>query len=654
MHFSALDWTILVAVYVAMVAGVLLLKPFMRSVVDFLAAGRTAGRYLLSVSQGVAALGAITVVGYLEQNFVAGFSLTWWGFSQAIVILILTVSGFVIYRFRQTRSLTLPEFFERRYSRRFRVFTGMLAFVAGLINFGIFPAVGARFFIHYIGLPDSLSIAGLTIGTFPLLMFGLLGTAIFFVFTGGQVAVIITDFVQGVFVNLVFIVVTVFLLVQVDWIHIFEALAMAPENASLINPYKTSQVSDFNFWYFLIGTIGVVYVVMSWQGTQAYNASARSAHEAKMGQVLTNWRENPWKLFVLIVPVIAYTVLHHPDFAAQAGAVNDLLARTDSETIRNQLRGPAVLVTMLPAGLLGAFAAVMLTAFVSTHDTYLHSWGSIFIQDVVMPIRKKPFTPEQHMRALRWSIVGVAVFIFLFSLLFQQSQYIWLFFAITGAIFAGGSGAVLIGGLYWKRGTTAAAWSAMLTGSSIAVGGIIIHQLVDDFPVNGQEFWGIAMAASTLAYVAVSLVGPKRAFDLDRLLHRGSHALEGEMEIVGATPSRGFRALGIGREFTRGDRVLYLATYAWVGAWTLVFIVGTVINVARDVDDAVWAGFWQGYVYLMVVVSSIVVLWFAIGGFIDIRAMLGRLAVMQRDDSDDGWVRDPQEAAEKLQRETER
>ncbi|MGB5527107.1 MAG: sodium:solute symporter [Gemmatimonadota bacterium] len=640
MHFSALDWTILVAVYVAMVVGVLLLKPFMRSVADFLAAGRTAGRYLLSVSQGVAALGAITVVGYLEQNFVAGFALTWWGFSQAIVILILTVSGFVIYRFRQTRSLTLPEFFERRYSRRFRVFTGMLAFVAGLINFGIFPAVGARFFIHYIGLPDSLSLAGLTIGTFPLLMLGLLGTAIFFVFTGGQVVVIITDFVQGVFVNLVFIVVTVFLLVQVDWIHIFEALAMAPENASLINPYQTSQVSDFNFWYFLIGTIGVVYVVMSWQGTQAYNASAQSAHEAKMGQVLTNWRENPWKLFVLIVPVIAYTVLHHPDFAAQAGTVNDLLARTGSETIRNQLRGPAVLVTMLPAGLLGAFAAVMLTAFVSTHDTYLHSWGSIFIQDVVMPIRNKPFTPEQHMRALRWSIVGVAVFIFLFSLLFQQSQYIWLFFAITGAIFAGGSGAVLIGGLYWKRGTTAAAWSAMLTGSSIAVGGIIIHQLVDDFPVNGQEFWGIAMAASTLVYIAVSLLGPKQAFDLDRLLHRGSHALEGEMEIVDAMPSRGFRALGIGREFTRGDRLLYLATYAWVGAWTLVFIVGTVINLSRDVDDAVWAGFWQGYVYLMVVVSSVVVLWFAIGGFIDIRAMLGRLAVMRRDDSDDGWVRD--------------
>jgi hypothetical protein len=42
---------------------------------------------------------------------------------------------------------------------------------------------------------------------------------------------------------------------------------------------------------------------------------------------------------------------------------------------------------------------------------------------------------------------------------------------------------------------------------------------------------------------------------------------------------------------------------------------------------------------LMVVVSAIVVVWFAVGGFRDIRSMLGRLAVMRRDVEDDGWVR---------------
>ena len=267
------------------------------------------------------------------------------------------------------------------------------------------------------------------------------------------------------------------LIYKVDWTQMLEALNMAPENASLINPFKTGHVDDFNLVYFVIGIFGVLYGAMSWQGTQGYNVSARSAHEAKMGSVLTNWRGFPQNLFILIVPIMAYTVMRHPDFADLSGWVNSVLRGIESEPLQNQVRTPLILTKMLPSGLLGAFAAVMLAAFVSTHDTYLHSWGSIFIQDVVMPFRKRPLSERAHLLWLRGSILGVAIFIFLFSLLFQQSEYIFLFFAITGAIFAGGSGAVIIGGLYWKRGTAAAAWTAMLTGSGIAVGGILIHQM---------------------------------------------------------------------------------------------------------------------------------------------------------------------------------
>ena len=48
--------------------------------------------------------------------------------------LIMALSGWVIYRFRQTRCLTLAEFFERRYGRGFRVFAGLISFLAGLIK----------------------------------------------------------------------------------------------------------------------------------------------------------------------------------------------------------------------------------------------------------------------------------------------------------------------------------------------------------------------------------------------------------------------------------------------------------------------------------------------------------------------------------------
>ena len=130
-------WVIVAVVYVGLVAGVQFSRRYMRSVADFLAAGRTAGRYLLSVSQGMAAVGAITIVANLEMNFRAGFAMSWWGLSMGLVVMIMAVTGWVVYRFRATRCLTMAEFFERRYSRRFRIFAGLLAFTAGLINFGI-------------------------------------------------------------------------------------------------------------------------------------------------------------------------------------------------------------------------------------------------------------------------------------------------------------------------------------------------------------------------------------------------------------------------------------------------------------------------------------------------------------------------------------
>ncbi len=296
MNLALVDWLIVFAIFAVMLGGVFLSRNHMKSVADFLAAGRTAGRYMISVSSGMAALGAITIVGLLEMNYVAGFSMSWGGMTMGIVVLLVTVSGWVIYRFRETRALTLAQFFERRYSRGFRIFAGMLGFLAGIINLGIFPAVVARFFIHFCGLPTEFDVLGLTVPTFPLTIAVLLAIALFFVFSGGQVAVIVTDFIQGLFVNVVFVMVVLYLLSKVGWTQIFEALGEAPENASLTNPFKTRHVKDFNFWYFLIGVVGMFYGALSWQGTQAYNASARSAHEAKMGSVLGNWRGYPQNL----------------------------------------------------------------------------------------------------------------------------------------------------------------------------------------------------------------------------------------------------------------------------------------------------------------------------------------------------------------------
>jgi SSS family solute:Na+ symporter len=637
-NLTWIDWAVVVIAFSLMLYGVMLGKKFMHNVADFLAAGRSAGRYLISVAMGMSMLGAITIVGEFQIFYKSGFCMKFWELSMSLAILIVTVSGWVIYRFRQTRSLTLAQFFEARYSRNFRVFAGLVAYLSGLINFGIFPSVGANFFIYYCDFPLTFSLLGIEFSTYAVSMIILLLISLYFVFAGGQVAVIIADFIQGVFTNAVFVIILIYLVFVFDWNHISHGLSFAPENASLINPFKTSQVEDFNFWYFIIGLIGIIYCTMSWQGSQAYNTSARSAHEAKMAQVLSNWRNFPRNIFLMFVPVIAFMIMNHVDFAPLAQNVNAVLSGVDSNELKSQLTVPLVLLQILPVGLIGAFAAVMLAAFIGTHDTYLHSWGTIFIQDVIMPFRKKPFKKEQHLNILRYSIVGVAVFIFFFSLIFKQSQHIYLFFAITGAIFTGGSGAVIIGGLYWKRGTTAAAWSAMLTGSTIAVGGIIIHQIYEGFFINGQWFWGIAMVASTIVYIAVSLLGKQKVYNLDKLLHRGEYEIKDEMQVIDTVPSRGWKMLGMGKEFTKGDKFIYILSYTWIFIWTGVFIIGTIYNLAHPVTDSIWMTYWKYYVYIYIIASAAVVVWFSIGGFIDLKMMFKRLSTMERDDQDDGFL----------------
>ena len=673
---ALLDWLIFGAMYALIVGAVIGTKNHMKSVADFLAAGRGAGRYLLSISAGIAGLGAITVVANLEAGYEAGFAFEWWGISMGLVLTVLAVTGWVNYRFRRTRALTLAEFFERRYSRRFRIFAGLVAFGAGLINFGIFPAVGARFFMHYMAIPDAFEIAGVSVATFPCVMFFLLATAVYFVLAGGQVAVLITDFIQGAYANVTFLVLSVYLLIKVKWSRIVEVMLEVEPGHSKINPFDTGYVEDFNLTYFVIGMIGVVYSAMSWQGTQAYNASAKSAHEAKMGVVIGLWRGKSMAVFMTLVPIIIYTVLHHPEWAGFAGGVTEQLATIDNEAVRNQMRAPVALSELLPVGLFGLFATLMLAAFVSTHNTYLHSWASIFIQDVVLPFRKTPLSARAHLLWLRSAIVGVAVFIFLFSLLYKQSQAILLFFALTGAIFAGWSGAVIIGGLYTRWGNLGGAWAAGISGVTLTLGGFFLEQVkraydetgrafwglldgfgteraeawaqwaVDDLP-NGQVLWGYAMWICSGAYVVGSLLywlKTRETVDLDRLLHRGDHEVESDREVGDGRNRNWWKWFGVTEEYNRRDRVLLLLTYGWTALWIVVFIIGTVFFVTRSTGgdwspyNVWWARYWEIYMWILIAVSAVVAVWLIGGGVRDVRRLLHTLSTQERDAEDDGWT----------------
>jgi solute:Na+ symporter, SSS family len=668
-----IDW-VLVGLFLAMVVGaVALTQRCVKGVADFLAANRSAGRYLLCVADGMAGFGAITMVALFEMYYNAGFTGNWWGQMMAPVSLLIALSGWVVYRYRETRALTLAQFFEARYSRRVRIFSGFLAWISGVVNFGIFPAVGARFLTTFCHMPETVW----GISTYMLVMFGMVAAALGMVVVGGQVSVMVADFIQGVFTNLVMVLLLGYFVFLLDWDSVVAVLKQAPEGASKLHPFQAQSVEGFNFFYFLIGSIGAVYGFRAWQGNQGYYCAARNPHEAKMAGILGEWRGLVLGMVVLFVPVSCYVIMNHPEHTGVAVAVQERLTGLDGEAVRNQMRVPLVLAEVLPVGLMGLFAALIISSFVGNCNTYLHSWGSIFVQDVLMPIYGKPFAPRTHMWLLRGSIACVAVFILLFSLLFRQTEFIFFFLSITGAIYIGGAGSLIIGGLYWSRGSNWGAWGALLCGGLCACFGIVLQQVWPDhlhpallaafpgilegleqalavvrnavpgidwkvtpekFPISSQWMFFFTMAFSIGAYIGFSLLegtltGRKPA-NLDRLLHRGKYS-----DGVEAKRAAGWRSILPTGEFTGGDKVIYWGKFAWSTTWLVVFVVGTIVNFVMEVSEDSWAAYWRFYLLLIGVAGTATTVWFLIGGIRDMRALIKDLKSGLSNSEDDGFVK---------------
>lgn len=681
------DW--LVMIVPILVVGWIGLKTrkYTRSVADFMAASRVAGRYLVATAQGEASYGATNVVAQFELFFVAGFTYGWWLQFNNIVWLFILLSGFIIYRYRESRVMTLAQFFELRYSKRFRVFTGILAFLSGILSYGIYPAVGARFFIAFCGLPDHFALFGHSIPTLLPLMVILIAPGILLTTMGGQLTLMVVDCLEGIISLVFYLCIAATLIYLYHWSDISSALTAVPEHQSLVNPFDSGRNADFGFWYVMIAIFVNAY---GWQSSQighGFRSAAINAHEQKMGAILGPWRNEVRTLMLTVLCICAITFMHS---AHGQQILNQALAGVKGTALESQLKTPAALGHMLPPVIRGMFASIMLFALISTDCTMMHSWGTIFVQDIVVPLRKKPLATRAHVNLLRWAVVGVALFALAFSFCFNQTTYINMFLAIVGAVFFG-AGACIIGGFYTRRGTTAAAWGAMISAAAVSlIGGTLtqtwkpwlypwlrdyapgvldktdralvaisnvipnLHWSIrpEAFFLNGQWISCFAAMAAITAYVVLTMLTYRQDFDLDKLLHRGKYAVgdpdkgkaAGEYEAASTTsPVRQrfspAKLIGITPEFTRADKAISLSLFGYRIFWFVIFAVVTVWNIIPSArwPESWWLTFWHySFIWLPFGIASVMVVWFTWGGLRDIRILFERLKTVKRDAADDG------------------
>ncbi len=626
-----IDWFIAAGMLLGLNFVALGCRKYLKSVADFLVAGRNVGKFLGNVSGDIAAgVGIMSLLATMQAAYTGGLAYWYLAIGGGATSLMIALSGWGVYRLRESKVLTINELLQKRYkSRRLRIFCGIVCFVSGIINSGIFPIVGGRFFVYFCGLPLELHLLGTTIPTIPALTGMLILVSLVFCFIGGQVSVIVTDFIQGIIVMLMFIIVTVATYRVVQWEHIAKAYSSQPNAMDLISPFGSANKNPFNIWFVILGTLLYLYRIVCWAPGQQARQSATDAEEARKMYLFNYLRLGMGWGLLFFVPAACFAVMHLSSFSGLSGSIQADVNTITNEAVRSQYIVPIFISKVLPIGIMGFLVAAMLSAFISTNDSLFLSWAGILVQDIILPLKKKPLTPKQHMWALRLSTIVVAILIYLVSILYKQTDYLYMFMESSGAIYYAGAGAIIMGALYWRRGTTAGAWAAMIIGTILAISGLIAkmfypHLKILGLELNGYHYALFACASALTSYIIVSLCTPDPKFDLEALLHRKPENLE---------------ALRKNKIKSRTLIILWTICCVWTGG----AIIAAWYLITHKVAITSWLTYYKWFIFTFFSWGVFATILFIFGGTRDLIKLLKSLSQEVIDITDDGQVHEENE-----------
>lgn len=522
-NFTSLDWVI-IAIYMALPLAVgLLAFKFIHNVKGFVLGGGTAGTSLNIATYIGTGLGLVTLMYASIDAIQHGFAYVTLALIGFAVIALIGATGVVISPLRKMGVLTIPEYFEKRYSRRVRILGGALCVLAGVLNMGLFPKMGAIFLTYVTGLGDTAVDASLTINIITSLLIVLV---LIYTVLGGMVSVIINDYIQFIVLSLGMALGIFFCLTHesLGWERMIDTIAVERGEA-MFNPLaapveiapkelspeaydriltnippsiretvvdeatgKLKPVTLAGYgWTWIVFNMLVFFVAgFCWAPESSRALTAKNPQVAKRTFLFSS----PGQFARLAIPalwaVAAFTLISQTpelkdfffpthELYGMAGPIHEPAAAM-----------PLMLGKIMPTGLLGLLVAGLLAAFLSTNDSYLLCWASVIARDIVGPLRGKPLTGQQEIRVIRISVVLIGICLLAWGIWYKLPDSVWNYMSVSGTIFLSGCGIALLGGIYWKGASTIGAYASMFTGL-VAIAGLFLDPLNEMLQSSGYS-----------------------------------------------------------------------------------------------------------------------------------------------------------------------
>lgn len=404
-----IDWLVLFGFMVTvLVLGIYFSRRSSKSTEEFFLSGRKLPWWLAGTSMIATNFNSDTALHQSRKARMTGLAGCWFYWTQIIGM----IGNSIIFAklWRRTRLVTAVEFYDIRYHGTAAAAGRIISvFVRGLIinlfgvAFGLMAIIKICNVMFDLPAAIHLSILPWSIPTDVVIVLSAVVLAMAYSAAAGMWGVVVTDLLEFAMAITCSYILLFIIYSKVGWAGgLSEQLSafLSSDSAAAVEPGAariTNYLSMVPKWGFTF----MIWCLLQplWLLTEAGPVAQRymAAKDEKQAALSGIWR-----------------VINHFIFRAWpwyvGGLISLILLKNNAEVIRDpELAYPILIREYLPAGLVGLMLASFFGAFMSTIDTQMHNFGSIFVNDLYRPYIKKAASERHYIWTSRFAIIGYTI-----------------------------------------------------------------------------------------------------------------------------------------------------------------------------------------------------------------------------------------------------
>lgn len=424
--------------------------------------GRSLGFGVVGTSLFASNVSSTTLIGLAGAAYASGIAVASYEWMAALALLFAAV--FLIPIYLRGKILTIPDYVERRFDRRARLYVAVLMIVLSLVvdTAGSLYAGALVLTVFIPGLPLWPTLIGLG------LFVGLYTAA------GGLKAVMLTDAVQAIVLIAGSITLTVLTFAEFNFSWASVTAAVPADHLHMLRP-ASDPVLPWPGLLLGLPILGLYYWTTNQYISQRFLA-AKSVDHARWGAVFAAGLKL-LPLFIMVLP------------GAMALGLMPDLARPD-------MVFPVLVRDFLPVGVRGLMIAAIMAAIMSTIDSTLNASSAIAVYDIA-GLDKKPIPQRRLLWIARLTTIGFMVLAIAWAPLIQRFPGIFAYLQEVFSYAVPPVAAIYLGGVFWRGAQPTAGFWALLVGH---VCGVVL------FVGTKSGWWPLHFTINAFLLFVVSLM----------------------------------------------------------------------------------------------------------------------------------------------------